>query len=200
MATAGKTGGEVDAYCNKCKLTLGHTVLATVGEKIARVQCNTCRTQHAYRGKSAPAPRSRSSGASRTGAGAAVTQSRQTINFDQLVAGRDLSSAHRYSPKDTYAKDEIVEHPSFGYGIVTQVRTDKVEVLFKTFEKTLVQGRAGAPGEKPHFDHPRPHAMLATDKPLAAQEPAPLVVEEEEEEEEDEDGKPRPHHPPVRPV
>jgi hypothetical protein len=44
--------------------------------------------------------------------------------------------------------------------------------------------------------------VLATDKPLAAQEPTPLVEEEEEEEEDDEDsdGKPRPHHPPVRPV
>ena len=202
MATATKTGGEVEAYCNKCKMTLAHTVLAMVDQKIARVQCNTCGSQHAYRGKSAPAPRAKSSGISRTAAGAAVTPSRQTITFEQLLHGRDLAGARRYSPKDTYAKDEIVEHPTFGHGIVTQVRNDKVEVFFKTFEKTLVHGRAGAAGEKPHFEHPRPHAILATDKPLAAQEPTPLLDEEEEEEEdeEDADGRPRPHTPPARPA
>ena len=193
MATAAKTGAEVDAFCNKCKMALAHTVLATVGDKIARVQCNTCGSQHAYRGKSAPASRSRGQGTSR----AAAAPSRQTITFEQLLHGRDVSTGRRYSPKETYAKDDIVDHPSFGYGIVTQVRTDKVEVQFKSFEKTLVHGRAGAPAEKPHFDHPRPHALLATDKPLAAQEPAPII--EEEEDEEDEDGKPRPHHPPARP-
>ena len=200
MATAAKTGGEVDAYCNKCKMTLAHTVLAMVDQKVARVQCNTCGGQHAYRGKSAPAPRTKSSGASRTEAGAAVNPSRQAITFEQLLHGRDLSSARRYSPKEIYAKDEILEHPTFGYGIVTQVRSDKVEVLFKTFEKILVHRRAGAAGEKPHFEHPRPHAGLATDKPLAAQEPTPILEEEEEEEEEDSDGEPLPHPPPARPA
>jgi hypothetical protein len=199
MATAARTGNEVDAFCNKCKMTLAHTVLAMVGDKIARVQCNTCGSQHAYRGKSAPAPR-RAAGASRTAAGAAVSPSRQTITFEQLLAGRDASSARRYSPKDTYAKDEIVDHPSFGYGIVMGVRSDKVDVLFKSFEKTLIHARAGGPAEKPHFDHPKPHTLLATDKPLAAQEPAPLLEEEEEEEEEDEEGKPRPHHSSARSV
>jgi hypothetical protein len=193
MATAARTGSEVDAFCNKCKLTLAHTILATVGDKIARVQCNTCGSQHAYRGKSAPAPRRTASGASRTAAGTALSSARQTITFEQLLQGRDVSSARRYSPKDTYAKDDLVDHPSFGYGIVTSVRSDKVDVLFKSFEKTLVHGRAGAPAEKPHFEHPKPHALLATDKPLTGQEPAPLM--EEEDEEEDEDGKPRPHHP-----
>ena len=197
MATAARTGSEVDAFCNKCKMTLAHTVLATIGEKIARVQCNTCGSQHAYRGKSAPAPRRAPSGASRTAAGAAVSPSRQTITFEQLLQGRDVSSARRYSPKDTYAKDDLVDHPSFGYGIVMTVRSDKVNVLFKSFEKTLVHARAGSAAEKPHFEHPKPHSLLATDKPIGAQEPAPML-EEEEEEEEDEEGKPRPHHPSLR--
>ena len=44
-----KVGGEVDVFCTRCKMELGHTILAMVGQTIARVQCNTCRGQHAYR-------------------------------------------------------------------------------------------------------------------------------------------------------
>ena len=59
MATH-KVGGEVDAFCTRCKMTLAHTILAMVGTKIARVKCNTCGGDHAYRGepgKSTAAPR-----------------------------------------------------------------------------------------------------------------------------------------------
>ena len=31
MATALKVGGDVDAWCTRCKMNLGHTVLAMVG-------------------------------------------------------------------------------------------------------------------------------------------------------------------------
>jgi len=48
MATL-KVGGEVDAVCGRCKMTLAHTILAMVGTKPVRVQCNTCGAQHGYR-------------------------------------------------------------------------------------------------------------------------------------------------------
>ena len=49
MATTHKVGGEVDAFCTRCRLTLAHTILAMVGTKLARVRCNTCNGDHAYR-------------------------------------------------------------------------------------------------------------------------------------------------------
>jgi hypothetical protein len=49
-----KVGGEVDALCNKCELTLAHTVIAMVGDKPAKVKCNTCKGEHKYRPVAGP--------------------------------------------------------------------------------------------------------------------------------------------------
>ena len=48
MATH-RVGGEVDAFCTRCKMSLAHTILAMVGTRIARVRCNTCGGDHAFR-------------------------------------------------------------------------------------------------------------------------------------------------------
>lgn len=134
MATL-KVGGEVDTICNRCKLTLAHTILAMVGQKIARVRCNTCGGDHAFHapeGSSAPrAPRS-------------PREPRATkviIGFDERVHAKGLASARKYSPKEIFAVDELIEHPTFGYGIVEEVRGDKVDVAFKADRKTLIHAR-----------------------------------------------------------
>ena len=49
MAATHKVGGEIDAFCTRCRMTLAHTIMAMMGAKVARVQCNTCRGEHAYR-------------------------------------------------------------------------------------------------------------------------------------------------------
>ena len=48
---AKRVGGEVVAFCTKCRMDLAHTIIAMDGTKPARVQCNTCNGQHNYRGK-----------------------------------------------------------------------------------------------------------------------------------------------------
>ncbi len=183
-----RVGGEVDALCTRCKLTLAHTVLAMVGEKIARVQCNTCGGAHAYRGApsaSGTTSRPRAAGASSPAAGraprATAAETRITISFEQRLAGRDLAGARRYNVRDTYTLDEVIEHPSFGYGIVTTVRSDKIDVVFKIFEKTLIHGRGGAPAAKPSFQPPRAVTAGPSDKPVAESAPAPDQAGEESE-------------------
>ncbi|MFY0576846.1 hypothetical protein ACN28S_23190 [Cystobacter fuscus] len=71
MATQLKVGGEVDAFCTRCRLTLAHTILAMVGTKIARVRCNTCNGDHAFR--SAPGTTDRPSTSSRSSGGGSST-------------------------------------------------------------------------------------------------------------------------------
>jgi hypothetical protein len=168
MATL-RVGGEVDALCTRCKLTLAHTILAMVGDKIARVQCNTCGGAHAYRSQAAaPAPRTRAaSSASSSGArsSAAGGSHKVTLSFEQRLAERSQSGARRYNPRDTFALDEVIEHPTFGYGIVTAVRSDKIDVVFKIFEKTLIHGRGGAPAERPSFSRPTATHSGSSDKP-----------------------------------
>lgn len=176
MATQ-KVGGEVDALCTRCKLTLAHTILAMVGTKIARVRCNTCGGDHAYRGAPGATDRPTSSSGTTTRAPRATSSTpraeKVVISFEEQLAGKDIANAPKYSPKDTYKVDQVLQHPTFGLGLVTAVRGDKVDIAFKADTKTLVHGRGGAPAEKPAFSPPAAKQSGPADKPLAADVPVP---------------------------
>jgi hypothetical protein len=184
MATQHKVGGEVDAFCTRCRLTLAHTILAMVGTKIARVRCNTCGGDHAFRSAPGttdnPSPSARSTGGATSGtkaprASRATAEEKVIISFEEQLAGKDIANAPRYSPKDTYKPDQVIQHPTFGLGLVTAVRGDKVDITFKSETKTLVHGRGGAPAEKPAFSPPSAKATGPADKPQveATEEAAP---------------------------
>src|SRR5215475_1176125 len=77
MATY-RVGGEVDATCTRCRMELAHTILAMVGQKIARVRCNTCGSDHVYRGTQSASR----SAAARTRAASAEKATRTIVSFD----------------------------------------------------------------------------------------------------------------------
>jgi hypothetical protein len=132
-----KVGGEVDAFCTKCELTLAHTVHAVVAGKPVKVECNTCHAVHRYRGPAG-------SGAGRSGPRAErpARAKPEVSSFDELLAGKRVSEARPYSAKSTYAVDEVVDHPIFGRGFVSAIRdAGKVEITFRSDVKILVQGR-----------------------------------------------------------
>src|SRR5256885_1275910 len=124
-----KVGGDIDAWCTKCKMTLGHTILAMVGTRPARVRCNTCQGEHNYRGTSAPVKR------------APAKEKPVVTSWEALLAKKDLSRARRYTSRDKFATDEVLNHPVFGIGLVQEVRGDKIQVAFKADVKTLVHGK-----------------------------------------------------------
>ena len=43
-------------------------------------------------------------------------------DWDRLMANRDLSRATRYSPRAAFILEQVVDHPSFGLGLVTSVK------------------------------------------------------------------------------
>lgn len=146
-----RTGGEIDAFCGKCELNLAHTIIAMVGPKVVKVKCNTCGSDHQYRGvqplvkaTSFAAPRKPSNGAPKTPKAAAVT-----VSWDDQFKGKDLTRAKKYSPRETFVVDEVVDHPTFGLGLVRAVRGDKIEVGFKQEDKVLVHGKGPAPAAPP---------------------------------------------------
>jgi hypothetical protein len=171
MATH-KVGGEVDAFCTRCKLTLAHTILAMVGTKIVRVRCNTCGGDHVYRSAPGTTDRPSASSSSRSTTSRAASSSRAdkpekiVISFEEQLAGKDIANAPKYSPKDTYKVDQVIQHPTFGLGLVTAVRGDKADIAFKSETKTLVHGRGGALNERPTFQQPSAKATGPADKPL----------------------------------
>jgi hypothetical protein len=127
-----RVGGEVDAFCTKCLMTLAHTVHAVVDGRPVKVECNTCHGVHRYRGS---LPRSSAGGAPRPRERAPV------VPFEELLASR-RGTPRPYSPKMTFAVDDVVDHPTFGRGFVSAVRDGgKVEITFRSDVKILVHGR-----------------------------------------------------------
>ncbi|RKH63385.1 hypothetical protein [Corallococcus aberystwythensis] len=168
MATL-KVGGEVDAQCTRCKMNLAHTILAMVGPKIVRVRCNTCGGDHAFRGTAGLTDRPTKTAATRAPRAASGTTRAEkvVISFDDQLAGKDIASAPKYSPKDTYKVDQVIHHPTFGVGLVTAVRGDKVDLTFRSDTKTLVHGRGGVPVDRPAFSPPTNKQSGPADKPMA---------------------------------
>lgn len=125
-------------------MMLAHTIIAMVGEKIARVQCNTCMGQHAHRegppGSAAAKKRSATGTVARRSTRATKAEV-ETLPFEAIFEGADLSAAKKYSPATRFEAEDIVDHPTFGMGMVETARHDKVDVIFKAGRKTLVHGR-----------------------------------------------------------
>lgn len=137
--SAKKLGSNVDAWCGKCKMVLAHTIEAMVGDKPARVHCNTCHSQHSY--KPSP-PGSRQSGSRDTAAAPRQPGKGRVSKYQSLLNSRSSAVAKAYSPKDKYEPGDVLEHPTFGRGVTMAIKDGtKIEVLFEMGSKTLVHGR-----------------------------------------------------------
>jgi hypothetical protein len=150
-----KPGGEVDAWCTKCRMDLLHRIIAMNAGKIVRVECRTCGGHHNYhRAKSAgPAPKSQASArpraasatSTRTGTGprhthADETERQRTATWEKAVLGQPLTSFKAYRASATFQGGDLVRHSKFGDGyIVRVIDRQKVEVMFKDGVRTLAQ-------------------------------------------------------------
>lgn len=132
-------GKDVLSYCSKCKLNLGHTIVAMKDSKhIAKVKCNTCLTIHAYKDPST------SSKQSKTRTRKTERSPSKVISVADLWMEKMSSTKKKSTP---YAMDEkfhegdIIDHVKFGPGIVEKVVDDKIEVIFRHEIKTLVHNK-----------------------------------------------------------
>jgi hypothetical protein len=181
-----KVGGEVDAFCTKCKMVLAHTIEAIWAGQIKRVRCNTCMGQHAFRraepGTAAPrAAAPRASKPSKPAAAEAATPS----SYDELIAGKNRADARRYDLKQRFVVGDLVQHPTFGLGVVAAARgLDKIDVAFPGSVKTLMHNRGAAPSALPRPPEPkRPDVELPAAAPSDEQDDEQDEDDEEEEEE-----------------
>jgi len=128
-----KVGGEVDSFCTRCNLVLAHTIHAMVGPRPVKVECNTCHVVHAFRGPvrgATPRP-------ARTRA-----LKGPVASFDEVLRTKNLALAVKYSPRTTFATDQVIEHPTFGLGFVSSVLDGgKIQVTFRSDLKVLIHGR-----------------------------------------------------------
>lgn len=136
-------GREIDAYCTKCRLDLGHRIVAMVQDKPKRVVCMTCGSEHAYR-----APKS---GAGRPAGGVRPTvghkpRQKAALNsneWEKRIAGQATNAFIRFSIQRSYRPGDLIIHSKFGEGYVLSVLEDgKVSIMFRDGPKTLAHGQS----------------------------------------------------------
>ena len=141
-------GGEIDAWCTRCRLDLGHRIIAMVSGRPKRVVCMTCGSEHNYRAPkseersaSASAPR-RAAGAGKPAAAKPKAASVARAEWESRVNGQAVAAFTRYSMDQTFRVDQLVTHKKFGEGYVSGVPSaDKVTIVFRDGEKTLAQNK-----------------------------------------------------------
>jgi len=137
-ATTPIVGKEIESWCTKCKLMLGHTIEAVVGGRITKVHCNTCRGQHAHRAK----PPGTGTGARKPRASRATAESKTAADYAAMLRSKDPNSAKPYATTDRFKPGELIRHATFGLGLVTALKdVNKIEVVFGDGAKTMIHKR-----------------------------------------------------------
>jgi hypothetical protein len=138
-------GSEIDAWCTKCRMNLGHRVVAMLQGRPKRVLCQTCGSEHNYRkekGASDVSPIRRGGEPARSASSKdapARGKARRENDWEAHVLGHAVSAFTRYSTVASLKQGELVLHSKFGEGYVTElVEGGKVNIMFRDGERTLV--------------------------------------------------------------
>ncbi len=138
MARNASVAKETLSFCTSCKMDLNHVIVAMKGDRIAKVQCLTCKKEHAYRipkGAKEPGtktPRARKSSAEDT------THSIEA-EWEKLMNSHRDHPVKPYSMKTLFELGDKLNHPTFGDGIVGKlIYPNKLEVIFRSDIKVLI--------------------------------------------------------------
>lgn len=124
------TGDSIEARCTKCRKNTSHTILTLAEEAPEKVQCLTCTREHKYRPPSvAKKPAVRRS---------VNHQDAERKEWKTLRPNMNCAKAADYSMNAAYKVKSLINHPTFGLGIVQRVAgPKKIEVLFEDGKKTM---------------------------------------------------------------
>lgn len=134
-------GDVIEAQCTRCRTLMNHTIVAMVGERVVRVQCNTCDGVHNYKeAKPARESAGRPAGPKQAAAPRASRKDPGAAEREEWIALRPNMQRERakaYDMNGSYKVKDLVEHPVFGLGVVQRVVAKKVEILFEGGKKLL---------------------------------------------------------------
>lgn len=139
-----KTGSEVLAYCTACKMDLAAVVVAMDDAKVLRVQCKTCKKERAFKapkgattpGAAAPKKRTKK-GAENAKPTAVAIEAEWKSLLEQAITKK--ARRVKYTPKETLIVGDVLDHGSFGEGIVMKlIHPNKAEVIFKNDMKVMM--------------------------------------------------------------
>ena len=130
-------GKEIDSMCTKCKLELGHLIVAMVGDKIAKVKCNTCGSVHNYRevkkvqkagspAKKIPTPKIQKD----------MGKPPEVLWEERISKAKGTEIP--YGMGKAFKVGDVIGHELFGKGVVLQVSPKKCTAIFRDKERMMV--------------------------------------------------------------
>jgi len=140
-------GSEIDAWCTRCRMDLGHRIVAMVGAAPKRVICLTCGSEHNFRAAAAAAGRSASAATKRTPAAQRADDRAKPRSASKLEQARAEWEARvqsgaplqSYAPTQRFAVGDVLRHPKFGEGYVRSlISPNKLTIAFSNGERTLI--------------------------------------------------------------
>ena len=122
---------DIITFCSRCKLELNHIVVRHNVEGIVdRVKCHTCGFEHKYKPvkKKTETEKKRKSPTRR--------KSREK-EYEALMEKNGHITPVPYSMKASFNEGDIIDHKTFGKGIVLETSFERIGVLFREGIKTL---------------------------------------------------------------
>lgn len=131
-------GSDIEAYCTKCKLVLGHTVVTLQGAKARRVKCNTCGGEHNFRATKPVGKAAAKTTAKKTAK--AKSAPRKTRQSWEEVMEQAASKPHKpYSMSGKFDEGDWIMHNTFGLGCVqSYTPPNKISVRFADSVRMLI--------------------------------------------------------------
>jgi hypothetical protein len=131
-----RVGGEIAAYCGKCKDERTHIVSAMDGDIVRKVICSMCGGTHNFKQKptiGASTSASTAEGATKKRGGTRRSKEEQAFSIDPK---RPIKS---YDMNTSFSAGDVINHPKFGLGAVeTSLPPNKIEVRFQEGKKLLL--------------------------------------------------------------
>jgi hypothetical protein len=140
-ASSNVVGNEVLAYCTSCKMDLNNVIVAMKGDRIAKVQCLTCKKEHVFKapkGATEPKAKTKRARKEKEPEGNPIE-----AEWEKLMAAHRDAPMKPYGMKSKFALGDKIKHPNFGEGIVSRlIYPNKLEIIFQKDLKVLIHGGA----------------------------------------------------------
>jgi hypothetical protein len=126
----------VITICTKCGMELNHVVVAHNGEGfVEKVKCHTCGTEHRYHPDKKRTTRNTSKKSIST------LEADLTKTFEKLAEKFKGKKPLPYTMSGSFKNHDVIDHKTFGVGIVIGASHDRMEVAFSDGLRILVCNR-----------------------------------------------------------
>lgn len=132
-------GKDILSYCGKCKLALAHVIVTMIdSDTVGKCECNTCGATHRYRDPTSVDPKKKARPGHSKKEHATVEEL-----WKEALSKSEGAASKGYSMKEKFSEGDVIDHPTFGKGVVEKVVDhNKIQTLFQHDLKLLIHDRS----------------------------------------------------------